>query len=109
MIQAELGLTFTDWQFPGVDLTGQSITSQEQVNNLTVENIIDLIGIPSTEVVNNLTLIQEIVLDAIESTTTVHNLIPYIQAELIRANIHMEVPRSVVSMKSPRSKVTMRR
>lgn len=101
--QLELGPTATSWEFPGIDLTGNSIPSNtvinnvkleniirafgiastEQVNNLTLQNILTLTGIPSEEYVNNIELLNEIILEAVENTTSVKDLITYIIREII--------------------------
>ena len=118
--QFELGPTATSYQFPGIDLTGNSITSNEavqniklnqelklfaiasgeQVRNITVENIIECLGVPQQEAINNIGLIQTIIADAVESTENVNQLIIWIACELMRCDITMKVPRAVLKVKT---------
>ena len=121
-LQVEPGSTATSYQFPGVDLTGNSITSNEavqniklnqelkmfaiasgeQVQNLTVENILQLLQVPSSEYVNNLEICNSIFLEAIESTETVNELIVWIACEFMKCNITMKTPKAILKMKYPR-------
>lgn len=120
--QLELGPVCTPYEFPGIDLTGNSITSneavqniklnqqlklftiasQEQVQNLTVENILQLLQVPSSEYVNNLEICNSIFLEAIESTETVNEFIAWVACEFIKCNITMKTPKTILKMKYPR-------
>lgn len=106
-LQLEPGPVSTPWEFPGIDLTGNTIPSSESVNNLTLEsllkldsiqptsqiqdliiqNTLQLLGIPSTEQVNDIQLLNQIILDAVESTGTVNDLIIYVLREMAIYNV----------------------
>lgn len=112
----------TSYEFPGLDLTGNSITSNEavqnlklnqelkmfatesleQVQNLTVENILQLLQVPSSEYVNNLEICNSIFMEAIESTETVNELIAWVACEFMKCNITMKTPKTILKMKYPR-------
>jgi len=120
--QLEPGSTATSYEFPGIDLTGNSIqaqeavqnlklnqqlklftiASEEQVQNLTVENILQLLQVPSSEYVNNLEICNSIFLEAIESTETVNELIAWVACEFMKCNITMKTPKTILKMKYPR-------
>lgn len=120
--QIEVGTVCTSYEFPGLDLTGNSITSneavqnlklnqelkmfgiasEEQVQNLTVENILQLLQVPSSEYVNNLEICNSIFMEAIESTETVNELIAWVACEFMKCNITMKTPKTILKMKYPR-------
>lgn len=123
--QAEYGLVPTMWQFPGVDLTGNSIpsneafgniklentiqafgiASQEQIHNLTLENILTLVGITSEEYINNIGLLNEIIVEGIESTTTVKDLLIYVYAKTLKTGIKIKYPQSKTVLTYPHSSI----
>ncbi|WP_321422753.1 hypothetical protein [uncultured Methanobacterium sp.] len=55
-VQMEQGTTSTSYEFPGIDLTNQAISGQEQVSNLSLETILQITASQSSEWVNNLIL-----------------------------------------------------
>jgi len=126
MIQA--GTVADPWEFPGVDLTGNSIPantnvnnvkleniikafgieSQEKVNNLTLQNILTLTNIPSEEYVNNIELLNEIILEAIENTTSVNDAVIYIKCNYLNLRFEMKYPSTSFKMKQPHTDFKMK-
>lgn len=124
----QTGLTADPWEFPGIDLTGNSIPantlinnvkleniirafgieSTEHVNNLTLENLLTLTGIPSEEYVNNIELLNEIIIEAIENTTSVKDLILYIKCNYLNLKFEMKYPSTSFKMKQPHTDFKMK-